>query len=66
MFEMSAGLTDQIGAPLDVNADPKTIVVAEFIGSPATDFLPETAAVAAQLGIRPEQDWRSRWKKARF
>ena len=54
MIVMNSGVADQIGAPLDVYADPKTDFVAGFIGSPATNFLPGEAAGAAQLGIRPE------------
>ena len=59
MIVMNAGTADQVGAPLDVYADPQTIFVAGFIGSPATNFLSATVAGAdtagaAQLGIRPE------------
>ena len=59
MIVMNAGVTDQVGAPLDVYSDPKTMFVAGFIGSPATNFLPATVAGgacagASKLGIRPE------------
>ncbi|RVT83331.1 sn-glycerol-3-phosphate ABC transporter ATP-binding protein UgpC [Rhodobacteraceae bacterium CCMM004] len=59
MIVMNAGVADQIGAPLEVYADPETAFVAGFIGSPPTNFLtPAAMGVAApegvQLGIRPE------------
>ena len=59
MVVMNAGIADQIGAPLDVYSNPKTVFVAGFIGSPATNFLPgELAGTegprATRLGIRPE------------
>jgi sn-glycerol 3-phosphate transport system ATP-binding protein len=58
MLVMNAGAADQIGAPLEVYADPRTEFVAGFIGSPPTNFLDagtlgETGR-AARLGIRPE------------
>ncbi|MGC9418373.1 MAG: ABC transporter ATP-binding protein [Rhodovulum sp.] len=56
MVVMNAGRADQIGAPLDVYADPRTEFVAGFIGSPPTNFM-DPAAVGGQgarLGIRPE------------
>lgn len=59
MIVMNAGRADQIGAPLEVYANPQTEFVAGFIGSPPMNFLP--AGMAAQapgdaktLGIRPE------------
>ncbi|MCF3594597.1 sn-glycerol-3-phosphate ABC transporter ATP-binding protein UgpC [Rhodobacteraceae bacterium LMO-12] len=59
MIVMNAGRADQIGAPLEVYANPQTEFVAGFIGSPPMNFLP--AGIAAQapgdartLGIRPE------------
>ena len=39
MIVMNAGVADQIGAPLDVYADPATEFVAGFIGSPPMSFL---------------------------
>ncbi len=60
MVVMNGGVADQIGAPLDVYANPATTFVAGFIGSPATNFLPPAAlntpptTAAATLGIRPE------------
>ncbi len=59
MVVMNAGRADQVGAPLDVYADPQTEFVAGFIGSPATNFLPTltvagSPAGAQTLGIRPE------------
>ncbi len=57
MIVMNGGVADQIGAPLDVYADPQTAFVAGFIGSPPTNFI-EPALIgqtgAAQIGIRPE------------
>ena len=58
MIVMNAGVADQIGAPLEVYANPQTAFVAGFIGSPPTNFLPEGlvqgGGSAAQIGIRPE------------
>ncbi|MCR8550337.1 sn-glycerol-3-phosphate ABC transporter ATP-binding protein UgpC [Salipiger sp. P9] len=57
MIVMNAGVADQIGAPLDVYADPATAFVAGFIGSPPTNFLPAArfgGAEGEMLGIRPE------------
>jgi len=55
---MNAGVADQIGAPLEVYANPWTAFVAGFIGSPPTNFI--DAALfgqsdgAGQIGLRPE------------
>ena len=57
MIVMNAGRADQIGAPLEVYADPATEFVAGFIGSPATNFLPGAAlgrSGVARIGVRPE------------
>jgi len=59
MIVMNEGLAEQIGAPLDVYADPQTAFVAGFIGSPPTNFLdPErlgrNAPDGALVGVRPE------------
>ena len=59
MVVMNAGRADQIGAPLDVYADPQTEFVAGFIGSPPTNFLRAGtitggAPDGALVGIRPE------------
>ncbi len=59
MVVMNAGRADQIGAPLDVYADPQTEFVAGFIGSPPTNFLRAEGLVGdapegARLGVRPE------------
>jgi sn-glycerol 3-phosphate transport system ATP-binding protein len=59
MIVMNEGTADQIGAPLEVYANPQTAFVAGFIGSPPTNFLDaktldRTGAPGAQLGIRPE------------
>lgn len=59
MIVMNGGVADQIGAPLDVYANPATEFVAGFIGSPPTNFMKvEQVAVSAPnavtLGVRPE------------
>jgi len=56
MIVMNAGRADQIGAPLEVYANPRTAFVAGFIGSPATNFLPGAALglSADSLAVRPE------------
>ena len=59
MIVMTAGVADQIGAPLEVYANPKTAFVAGFIGSPPTNFLDAaqfggSPAPGTQVGIRPE------------
>ena len=40
MIVMNAGRVEQIGRPIDVYADPASLFVAGFIGSPAMNFLP--------------------------
>jgi sn-glycerol 3-phosphate transport system ATP-binding protein len=59
MVVMNGGAADQIGAPLEVYANPQTAFVAGFIGSPPTNFLELgplglTGPAGARLGIRPE------------
>jgi sn-glycerol 3-phosphate transport system ATP-binding protein len=59
MIVMNAGRADQIGAPLDVYADPQTDFVAGFVGSPPTNFLPagrsiDDAPEGTRLAVRPE------------
>jgi sn-glycerol 3-phosphate transport system ATP-binding protein len=59
MVVMNGGNADQIGAPLEVYANPATQFVAGFIGSPPTNFMNAALAhvattSAATLGIRPE------------
>ena len=59
MIVMNAGRADQIGAPLEVYANPATSFVAGFIGSPPTNFLKASLATGhlpedATMGIRPE------------
>ncbi|WP_298920174.1 sn-glycerol-3-phosphate ABC transporter ATP-binding protein UgpC [uncultured Roseobacter sp.] len=59
MIVMNGGVADQIGAPLEVYANPATEFVAGFIGSPPTNFLKtDLASVAtpgaSTLGVRPE------------
>ena len=43
MIVMNAGVAEQIGAPLDVYADPKSTFVGGFIGSPPMNFLKPNA-----------------------
>ena len=56
MIVMNAGVADQIGAPLDVYANPTTEFVAGFIGSPPTNFIDATlvGGQAGRIGVRPE------------
>jgi len=59
MVVMNAGEADQIGAPLAVYADPRTLFVAGFIGSPPTNTIDAArfgvaAPAGAVLGVRPE------------
>ncbi|MEO9778281.1 MAG: sn-glycerol-3-phosphate ABC transporter ATP-binding protein UgpC [Sedimentitalea sp.] len=59
MIVMHDGVADQIGAPLDVYANPATQFVAGFIGSPATNFVPPASLNTprpgcATVGVRPE------------
>ncbi|SFB11474.1 carbohydrate ABC transporter ATP-binding protein, CUT1 family [Poseidonocella pacifica] len=59
MIVMNGGRADQIGAPLEVYANPATDFVAGFIGSPPTNFLEASSLGIAdgqqsRIGIRPE------------
>lgn len=59
MIVMNGGVADQIGAPLEVYANPATEFVAGFIGSPPTNFMKaalanSTVPNAVTLGVRPE------------
>ncbi len=59
MIVMNDGVADQIGAPLEVYANPETEFVAGFIGSPPTNFMTAeqaqvSSAAAVTLGVRPE------------
>ena len=59
MIVMNGGRADQIGAPLEVYANPRTEFVAGFIGSPPMNFLPSNIEAdapdgARTLGVRPE------------
>ena len=59
MVVMNGGRADQIGAPLEVYANPATEFVAGFIGSPPTNFLKAdlvstTMPGTVRVGIRPE------------
>lgn len=56
MIVMNAGVADQIGAPLDVYAEPATEFVAGFIGSPPTNFIDAAllSGNGGRIGVRPE------------
>ncbi|WP_068110711.1 ABC transporter ATP-binding protein [Tropicimonas marinistellae] len=57
MIVMNEGVADQIGAPLEVYANPQTEFVAGFIGSPPTNFIEAEilgAPAGTKIGIRPE------------
>jgi len=57
MIVMHGGVADQIGAPLEVYANPATEFVAGFIGSPPTNFIKaELLGLSgmANVGVRPE------------
>ncbi len=56
MIVMNAGVADQIGAPLDVYANPATEFVAGFIGSPPTNFIDASLVdgQSGRIGVRPE------------
>jgi sn-glycerol 3-phosphate transport system ATP-binding protein len=55
MIVMNAGRAEQIGAPLEVYANPATTFVAGFIGSPPMNLvLQQRNGKAVLLGIRPE------------
>jgi sn-glycerol 3-phosphate transport system ATP-binding protein len=55
MIVMNAGRAEQIGAPLEVYANPATTFVASFIGSPPMNLIPQQRnGKAVLLGIRPE------------
>ena len=56
MIVMNAGIADQIGAPLDVYANPATEFVAGFIGSPPTNFMDASLVgeSGGRIGVRPE------------
>jgi multiple sugar transport system ATP-binding protein len=43
---MNKGVIEQLGAPMDVYEQPASVFVADFIGSPAMNFLPFEAALA--------------------
>jgi multiple sugar transport system ATP-binding protein len=53
---MNRGVIEQLGAPMEVYERPASVFVADFIGSPAMNFLPFEAALsegadAVQLGL---------------
>lgn len=43
---MNRGVIEQVGAPMEVYERPASVFVADFIGSPAMNFLPFEAALA--------------------
>ena len=43
---MNQGVIEQLGAPLEVYEQPASVFVADFIGTPAMNFLPFEAALA--------------------
>ncbi|TSA13458.1 MAG: sn-glycerol-3-phosphate import ATP-binding protein UgpC [Betaproteobacteria bacterium] len=51
MIVINAGRAEQIGAPLEIYANPATVFVASFIGSPPMNLVPRDGRL---LGIRPE------------
>ncbi len=68
---LRGGRVEQVGAPLDVYHDPDTRFVAQFIGTPAMNFLPAFAAPAisgppgaSELGVRPENARLEAWPGA--
>ncbi len=56
MIVMNDGRADQIGAPLEVYANPATEFVAGFIGSPPTNFIDgeRIGRGPGRIGVRPE------------
>ena len=55
MIVMNAGRAEQIGAPLEVYAQPATTFVAGFIGSPPMNLIPHKRGDRELLlGVRPE------------
>ena len=55
MIVMNAGRAEQIGAPLEVYAQPATTFVAGFIGSPPMNLIPHRRGERELLlGVRPE------------
>ena len=49
MVVMNAGRAEQVGTPMDVYANPATMFVAGFIGSPAMNFLPGRSEGAGRI-----------------
>jgi sn-glycerol 3-phosphate transport system ATP-binding protein len=55
MIVMNAGRAEQIGAPLEIYANPATTFVASFIGSPPMNLIPiKRNGGEVLLGVRPE------------
>ena len=52
MIVMNAGRAEQIGTPMEVYANPATLFVAGFIGSPAMNFLPAKADGGNRFALR--------------
>jgi sn-glycerol 3-phosphate transport system ATP-binding protein len=51
MVVMNAGRAEQVGTPMDVYANPATMFVAGFIGSPAMNFLPGRSEGAGRIAL---------------
>jgi ABC-type sugar transport system ATPase subunit len=51
MIVMNAGVAEQIGAPLEVYANPATLFVAGFIGSPPMNQCSSTASATAHCRL---------------
>jgi multiple sugar transport system ATP-binding protein len=54
---MNAGRIEQVGAPMELYATPKTLFVAAFIGSPRMNLVSGESARsegATTIGVRPE------------
>ena len=49
---MNQGVVEQLGAPLEVYERPASVFVADFIGSPAMNFLPFEAALCGRRRAR--------------
>ncbi|TCD14514.1 ABC transporter ATP-binding protein [Oricola cellulosilytica] len=54
MVVMNAGVAEQIGAPMDVYQDPRTMFVGGFIGSPPMNFLQLRQASDDSMRLPPQ------------
>lgn len=56
---LRAGRIEQVGAPLDVYANPANMFVAQFLASPSMNFLPcrLTSGSSPQFEIAPGLSW---------